>query len=182
MTEFDGSYEKLKKEMLDIIEKVRALRIKPSDAGIQTAGRPVGRVHEETTQTIDAQPTRTPKPETPMSSRSMQTIPTVKVKSTTDTKTVSSKESKKNEILEQILVPQQKQIPPSKETEAKKSQVFSVGIESFYSKDVEIEPKVAEKLKKIWESFIPRETICPYCRKPVLSIDGACPHCGAVNL
>lgn len=167
--------------MLDIIEKVRALRLNPSNAGAQTAARPVTEARKETTQIIYSQPAETPKPETPVSSRPVQTIPTVKVKPTTDTKTVSLKESKKTKILGLIPVFRQKQISLSKETPAK-SPIFSVGIESFYSKDVEIKPEVAEKMKKIWESFIPRETICPYCRKPVLSIDNKCSHCGAVNL
>ncbi|WXG42362.1 MAG: hypothetical protein WED07_16620 [Candidatus Freyarchaeum deiterrae] len=184
MTEFDGSSEKkLKKEMLDIIGKVRELRLNPSDARVQTGGRPTRRVHKETTQIIDAQPARTPtKPETAVSSSSVQTVPAVKVESTTDTKTVSLKKPEKTKILGLIPVPQQKQTSLSKEPEAKESPDSSVGIESFYSKDARIEPKIPEKLKKIWESFIPRETICPYCGKLVLSIDDECSHCGAVNL
>jgi hypothetical protein len=181
MAEFNGSSEKLKREMLDIIGKVRALRLNPSGAGAQSAGRPLEKMHEETKQVIEVHPAGTFEMEIPVSPRSVETIPTVKVKSTTDTKTVSL-ESKKAEILEQILVPEQKQIQPSKETEAKKPPLISVGIELFYPKDEEIDPKIAERLKKVWESFIPRDTFCPYCRKPVLSIDNTCPHCGAVNI
>lgn len=182
MTEFNGSSEKLKREMLDIIGKVRALRLNPSSTGAQNAGGHLGRVYEEPKQVIEVHPAGTFELEIPVSSGSSQTIPTVTVKPTTDTNTVSL-DSKKAEILEQILVPEQKQITPRKETKPKEPPaVISVGIESFYSKEVEINPKIAERLKKVWESFIPRDTICPYCKKPVLSIDNKCPHCGAVNI
>lgn len=39
-----------------------------------------------------------------------------------------------------------------------------------------------EKLEKTWRSLALRETICPYCKKRVLTIDRRCPHCGAINL
>jgi hypothetical protein len=184
MTEFDGSSEKLKKEMLDIIGKVKASKLESADTGAQTAARPLGRAHRETMKIVDAQPAGTPKPkpETPMSSRPVQAAPTAKVKPTTDTKKFSSKESQKTETQKQVPMLQQKQTLLSKETEENKPTDLLVGIESFYSKGVETEPKVSGRFKKIWESFIPRETICPYCAKPVLSIDNVCPHCGAVNI
>ena len=51
-----------------------------------------------------------------------------------------------------------------------------------YQGDEELSREEREKLEKIWKSLIPRETICPYCKMRVLTLDRECPHCGAINL
>lgn len=180
MTELNGSSEKLKKEMLDIMGKVKALRLNPTGTKVQSGDKPLEeRLHEETKPVPEVQPMGTFELEA-KSSGSAQTISTVTVKSTAETKT-ESLESKKTELLNQILVPEQKTAPLSEETGIK-FPTIPVEFEVFYKKEVELDPKIVERLEKVWESLVPRETICPYCRKPVLSIDRTCYHCGAVNI
>jgi len=180
MMEVGGSSEKLKREMLDIMEKVKALRLNPTGTRVESINIPSEKTYEEPKPVPEVQPVGAFESEAPKISGLAQTISTVAVKSTIEAKTDSS-ESKKAELLEQILVSEEKTAPLSKEAGITFPPI-PVEFEVFYKKEFELDPKIVERLEKIWDSLVPRDTICPYCRKPVLSIDRVCYHCGAVNI
>ncbi|MHA1643776.1 MAG: hypothetical protein ACTSV0_01965 [Candidatus Freyarchaeota archaeon] len=75
-------------------------------------------------------------------------------------------------------LPTQRAVDSASEAYGIETGDFLVG----YQGDEELSLEEKEKLEKIWKSLIPRETICPYCKMRVLTLDRECPHCGAINL
>ncbi len=177
--EFKNLPEKAKKEIAESLEKARALKRPAPDAGIMSSGRPVKEIYEERLRIIASQGTSTllEQPSSPEHSET-STITKV-VKSMSKIKFVPPRISFSK--TKESSPPNQ---PPSAPQEGEKAESTIIGeeIESLYSKDDEVEPKEMEKREEIWKSLVPKETICPYCTRRVLSIDRKCPHCGAVNL
>ncbi|MEM3587424.1 MAG: hypothetical protein QXO71_08905 [Candidatus Jordarchaeaceae archaeon] len=183
MSEAISPSEKLKREMLDIIGKVRALRQTSPGALTHSVAKQLETVSEETKQ-VEIKSTGTFELETPATPGTVQTISTVKVKTAADKETISEP---KKEVSEKIPISPSPTTPSKLAIETKAQAIsaepyFPIGIEVFYQNEEKLDPEVEERLNKIWESFIPRDTICPYCRKPVLTIDNICSHCGALNI
>ncbi|MEM2959469.1 MAG: hypothetical protein QW261_14310 [Candidatus Jordarchaeaceae archaeon] len=178
--EFKNLPEKAKKEIAESLEKARALKRSAPDAGILSSGRPVKEIYEERLRIIESQRINVPMEQPSSPEPSEPSTITKLVKSISKIKIVPPKISF-SKTKETISPPQQSTSMPQ-EGEKKESTIIGEEIESLYSKIDEAEPEETEKQEVIWKSLVPKETICPYCTRRVLTIDRKCPHCGAVNL
>lgn len=183
--EFRKLPAKFKKEIPKILEKARALKLKAKDAGILFSDRPIKEVYEERMSVINAQRLETPTPETGAEPESEEiTIPTAKSQTIRKMETVPSEETKISELPEPAPEIQEEEKVQSEEIEIEITEppVPIEEIELAHSESEELKAEEANRLEKTWKSLVPRETICPYCKKRVLTIDRVCPDCGAINL
>ncbi len=175
--EFKNLPEKSKKEITESLEKARALKRPAPDAGILSSGRPVKEIYEERLRIIESQRMNVSESSSRPESQEISPISKI-VKSIQKIKIIPPKKLSPSETGETGSSPSQ---PSPQESEKKESIIIGEEIDSLYSKGDE-EPGETERREIIWKSLIPKDTICPYCARRVLSIDSKCPHCGAVNL
>lgn len=196
---FQGLPKKFKKEIDETLQKARALNLSAPDAGILITDRPIREVYEERIRIINAQRQKTLKltltQEEMVKPESAEiTMPTIKYESMMETEPIfqenhATKEKSKTKPTRLL----QKESPKKPTVEHAKLQTAEPILEGkpqqmekietdFYSESREQHIENLERLQKTWQSLAPRETICTYCKKRVLTIDRKCPHCGAINL
>ncbi|MBS7250850.1 MAG: hypothetical protein KIH08_09740 [Candidatus Freyarchaeota archaeon] len=178
--EFKNLPEKAKKEIAEGLEKARALKRSAPDAGVLSSGRPVKEIYEERLRIIESQGITAPMEQVSSPEPSEPSTLTKLVESISKIKIVPPKISFSK--TKATSSPPQQPTSPPQEGEKKECTIIGEGIELLYSKGDEVEPEEEEKRVAIWKSLVPKETICPYCTRRILTIDRKCPHCGAVNL
>ncbi|MFB0563792.1 MAG: hypothetical protein ACETWM_21555 [Candidatus Lokiarchaeia archaeon] len=178
--EFKNLPGKMKKEIAESLEKARALKRKALNAGILVSDRPIREIYEERIKIIETQRLETPTQEVTEESEPEEiSIPLATAETIPKMEPVPAEEPKITEPAEPIPELQQE---PTEKIDVTEPSVPIEEIESANSERKELEVKYKKRLEKIWKSLIPRETICPYCKKRVLTIDRECPDCGAINL
>lgn len=192
---FKGLPKKFKKEIDEILQKASALNVIAPDAGILITDRPLKEVYEERIQIINTQRQKTLVPVETVKPKSEEfTMPTIKYESTMETEPIFKEKQITTEKSKAIQTP----IPQTGSSEKstmehadlqtvepilkKENQQMEKVEAELYSENKEQHIETLERLQKTWQSLTPRETICPYCKKRVLTIDRKCPHCGAINL
>jgi hypothetical protein len=183
--QFKNLTEDAKKEMEETLRKARALNLSAADAGILISDRPVREMYSLRWQIINSQRQKTPTPmqkaaEEPESAQI--TIPLAKTKSTPNTEFAIPEAATAAEISGSFPASKQESTPLSAEIEAANPSAPSEKVEPLYPEGDEVKPEVKQRLDGVWDSMAPRETICPYCKTRVLTIDRTCPRCGAINL
>ncbi|MEM3586594.1 MAG: hypothetical protein QXO71_04655 [Candidatus Jordarchaeaceae archaeon] len=196
---FKGLPKKFKKEIDEILQKAAALNISAPDAGILITDRPLREVYEERMRIINAKREKTMEPilvqeEMGKPEPEEFAMPTIAYESMMETETVSNEEETKEEKVEPELTLLQKSESSKEPTveyadlqisepvfEQEDQQLEKIETKSYYDSGGQ-SIETMESMEKIWQSLVPRETICPYCKKRVLTMDRKCPHCGAINL
>ena len=171
--ELKGESAKLRKRIYKILEKAKALNIKAEDAGIITTDRPIREIYGQRLQIIAQRHQTAEEPTETVGkvSASTSALELTHLNSPTEFSTVSET-SDRNSVSQHAEEPEPK-LEPS---------ILTYEIESLFSSEEEIEPEEKERFENAWRSLIPRETVCPYCKTRLLTIDRVCPHCGAINL
>lgn len=182
--QFKGLTENTKKEIQGTLEKAKALNLRAPDAGTLISDKPVREMFSLRWQIINAQRQKTLTSEagTETILKSVVEIePTRIIIPPTRTELVINPEAAKiNEISESAPTPHQESMLQIAEIKTVNHSMVSE-LEIFYGKD-ETKTEDKERLEGIWKSLAPKETICPYCKTRVLTIDKTCPRCGAINL
>ncbi|WXG42105.1 MAG: hypothetical protein WED07_15300 [Candidatus Freyarchaeum deiterrae] len=183
--QFKDLPENVKKEIGETLGKARALNLRAPEAGILISDRAIREMFSLRWQIINAQRKATPTPISNMVAEpeyTQITIPLAKLKTAPNTGAASQEASMVTEIPETLTAPQQGSKLPLVEIEATGSSTSSEKVESHNFRRDEVKPETKQRLDGIWKSMVPRETICPYCKKRVFTIDKECPCCGAINL
>nr|MDO8082099.1 hypothetical protein [Candidatus Freyarchaeota archaeon] len=189
--QFKGLPENTKKEMEKALEKARALNLRAPDAGTLISDKPVREMFSLRWQIINAQRRKTPTPgaaaETVVEpvveiEPAQIVIPLAKSELIINAEAATPEASTITEISETAPASQQESTLLPVEIEAANPSVSSEKVESLYSGSDEVNPEQEQRLEGIWKSLVPRETICPYCKTRVFTIDRTCPRCGAINL
>lgn len=182
--EFKNLPAELRKKIPETLEKARALKIKAPNTGILVSDRPIKEIFEDRMRIINAEKLEPSvlevEPEAKTRKRIIS-IPLVKSKSKPKTETVLPESSSISDSSEPGATPQEGYSPPNNELVVEPS-IAIEEIETAHSVSEEVKTDQAKRLDKIWKSLVPKETICPYCKKRLLTIDRECPDCGAINL
>lgn len=189
--QFKGLPENTKKEIEQALEKARASNLRAPDAGTLISDKPVREMFTLRWQIINAQRRKTPMPEAAAETvvgpvveiePAKIVIPLTKSELIINTEAATPEASTITESSEPFPASQQKSTLPHTEIEATNPSISPEKAESLYFSKDEVKPEQKQRLEGIWKSLVPRETICPYCKTRVLTIDRKCPRCGAINL
>ncbi len=183
--EFKNLSGELKKTIPETLEKARALKIRTPNSGILVSDRPIKEIFEERMRIINAEK-REPKyqiaPEIESENETIS-VPLATSEFKPNTETVLPEASPISESSEsKPAVQEEGPSPSTNEIQVTEPSVAIEEIKTAHSMSKEVEIEEAKKLEKTWKSLVPKETICPYCKKRVLTIDRTCPDCGAINL
>jgi hypothetical protein len=186
--QFKNLPENTKKEMEEVLEKARTLNLRAPDAGTLISDKPVREIFLLRWQIINAQRQKTPMPQASVEAvvnsvveiePSRIVIPSAKSELIINTETTIPEASTVTEISEPAPASQQESALPVAKIEV--ASTPSEKFELLFGRE-EVKPENKQRLEGIWKSLVPRETICPYCKTRVLTIDRICPRCGAINL
>lgn len=183
--QFKDLPESTKKEIEETLKKAKSLNVRAPDAGTLISDKPVREIFSLRWQIINSQRQKTPTPEAIL--KSVEEIePKRIIIPPTRTELIINPEGEipgESKIIvtsqSDQNVPQESILSPSEIKSVNHSMVSQ--IEAFYGGG-QAKTEYKERLEGIWKSLVPKETICPYCKTRVLTIDRKCPRCGAINL
>lgn len=188
--QFKDLPENTKNEMEEKLEKARALNLSAPDAGILISDKPVRELFSIRWKIINTRRRKTGIPQAAAKTVLQSVVeiePTRIIIPPTKAELIINPEenipeaSTISEIYEFTPASQQESTLPTAEIEVANHSMSTEKSELHYSIRDEVKPD-KQRLEGIWKSLVPKETICPYCKTRVLTIDKKCPRCGAINL